>query len=257
MTAAPHVLGDLLGGPDGELGEAGVELPEQLLLLATVRGDLVRRPREVCRRLEEPEPRVRGGRPVVGGRRDTDGGTTDLSAAMYAGRRVETIECVDEAEGRLERAARAVQVEVDGLVAEGIQGHDRRGRLGREPLIQPARDQHDPALEQLLLQPGGEMAPTRKLVGDTAPHAHFCCSRKRAVRTTRPAFLPPPAAPPRGLSAERSRTATRATPSPGRAASRTSVASSQATRRPFPGSVPRCRSRSLGWNHDTSTPPAR
>src|SRR4029453_12911607 len=68
MTAAPHVLGDLLGGPAGELGEAGVEPPEQLLLLTTVRGDLVRRPREVCRRLEEPKPRGGGSRPVVGAR---------------------------------------------------------------------------------------------------------------------------------------------------------------------------------------------
>src|SRR5215510_10337631 len=74
MAAAPHVLGDLLGGPPRELGEAGVDPPEQLLLLPTVRGDLVRRPREVCRRLEETKPGVRGGRPVVGGRRDTDGG---------------------------------------------------------------------------------------------------------------------------------------------------------------------------------------
>jgi hypothetical protein len=71
-----------------------VELPEQLLLLSTVRGDLVWRPGELRRRLEEPKTGVREGRAVVGGRRDTDGGTTDLSAAMCAQGRVEQVECV-------------------------------------------------------------------------------------------------------------------------------------------------------------------
>jgi hypothetical protein len=109
---------------------------------------------------------------VIGGCRDTNGRTTDLSAAMCAQPRAERIESVDEDEGCLERAVRTVQVELDGLVADGIQGHEDRRRLGREVRIEPARDQHDPALEQLLLQPGGEPAPTGRLVGDIAPHAH-------------------------------------------------------------------------------------
>jgi hypothetical protein len=67
-------------------------------LLATARGDLVWRPRELSRRLEEPETGVRGGRAVVGGRRDTEGGTTDLSAAICAQRRLKEVECVDEDE---------------------------------------------------------------------------------------------------------------------------------------------------------------
>src|SRR4026208_1524003 len=74
IAAAPHVRGDLLGGPARALGEASVEPPEQLLLLATVLGDLVGRPREVCRRLEEPKPGVRGGRPVGGRRPERRGG---------------------------------------------------------------------------------------------------------------------------------------------------------------------------------------
>ena len=63
-----------------------MEAPEQVLLLATVRGDLVWPPGELLRRLEEPKMCVRGGRAVIGGRRDTDGGTADLSAAMSAQR---------------------------------------------------------------------------------------------------------------------------------------------------------------------------
>src|SRR6266852_7158117 len=109
VEPAPHVLGDLLGRPARKLGEASVEPPEQVLLLATVRGDLVWRPGELPRRLEEPKPGVRGGRAVVSGRRDTDGGTTNLSAAMCEVCRVEEFDCVDDDEGWLERAVRAVQ----------------------------------------------------------------------------------------------------------------------------------------------------
>jgi len=57
---------------------------------------------------------------VIGGRGDTNGRTTDLSAAMCAQPRAERIESVDEDEGCLERAVRTVQVELDGLVADGI-----------------------------------------------------------------------------------------------------------------------------------------
>ena len=82
VAPAPHVLGDLLGRAARDLGEASVEPPEQLLLLATVRGDLVWRPGELRRWLEEPKACVWGGRAVIGGRGDTNGRTTDLSAAM-------------------------------------------------------------------------------------------------------------------------------------------------------------------------------
>src|SRR5690242_10624820 len=61
VTPAPHVLGDLLGRPTREVGEAGMEPPAQLLLLATVRRDLVWRPGELRRRLEQSETSVRGG----------------------------------------------------------------------------------------------------------------------------------------------------------------------------------------------------
>src|SRR5216683_1755613 len=47
VQPAPHVLGDLLGRPARKLGEASVEPPEQVLLLATVRGDRRRPGREV------------------------------------------------------------------------------------------------------------------------------------------------------------------------------------------------------------------
>ena len=109
---------------------------------------------------------------MIGDCRDTNGRTLDLSAAMCAQPRAERIESVDEDEGCLERAVRAIQVEFDRFVAGGIQGHERRGCLGREVGIEAAGDQHDPALEQLLLQPGGEAAPTGRFVGDTVPHAH-------------------------------------------------------------------------------------
>src|SRR5258705_11241418 len=62
ITSAPHVLGDLLGGSAGGLGPAPVELPEEVLLLAALRGDLLRRTGKLRRRLGKAGSRMRGGR---------------------------------------------------------------------------------------------------------------------------------------------------------------------------------------------------
>lgn len=90
---------------------------------------------------------------MVGSRHDTDRGTTDTTSAMRAHRRVEQIEGVDQDEGCLECAIRAVEMKLDGLITGGVQGHERRRRLGRKGVVEPAGDQHDPAIEEPLLQP--------------------------------------------------------------------------------------------------------
>src|SRR2546426_2751254 len=150
-AAAPHVLGYLVGRPAGDLGKARVESPEQLLLLPALLGDLVWRPGEARRRLDEAKARVRGSHAVAGGRHHTDGRANDLASAMHAQPRAEEIDGIDEDEGCLEGAVRAVQVELDGLVTASIQTHERRRRLAGGNVIEQAGDQHDPALEKLLL----------------------------------------------------------------------------------------------------------
>ena len=81
IAPAPHVLGDLLGGPAGAPGQAPVEVPKQLLLLAALRGDFLRGADEPRRRLGEVEPRVRGGGTVIAGRDHADGRAADLTPA--------------------------------------------------------------------------------------------------------------------------------------------------------------------------------
>src|SRR5713226_5829265 len=109
---------------------------------------------------------------MAGDRHHTDARAPDLPSAMHAQPRVEEIDGIDEDEGSLERAVRAVQVELDGLVAASIQGDERRRGLGGGRVIEQAGDQHDPALEKLLLEPAGEPAPPRGHVRNMARHAH-------------------------------------------------------------------------------------
>src|SRR5437588_12783436 len=90
---------------------------------------------------------------MIGGRRDADGGATDLPLAMNAHRRVGGVEDVDQHEGRLERAVCAAQHDIDRIVTRGVQCHDLRRGLTRKRIVEPARHEDDAALEELLLQP--------------------------------------------------------------------------------------------------------
>jgi hypothetical protein len=66
----------------------------------------------------------------------------------------EEVDDVDERPGRFEGSALAVELELDGAVAEGVKGHE----LGRDPpgkgIVENAAAEHDPALEEPLLEPG-------------------------------------------------------------------------------------------------------
>src|SRR2546425_9033272 len=137
-------------------GQAPVELPEQLLLLATLRGDLLRGAGEPRRRLGEVEPRVRRGGAVIGGRDHADGWAADLTPAKDAQRRAQRVGHVDQDERRPERAVGTVQVELDGPVPAGVQRQERCRRLRRRVIVEPSGDEHDAALEELLLQPAPE-----------------------------------------------------------------------------------------------------
>ena len=72
---------------------------------------------------------------------------------MRAHRCVEQVEGVDQDEGCLECAIRAVKMRLDRLITGGVQGHELRRCLGRKGIVEPAGDQHDPAIEEPLLQP--------------------------------------------------------------------------------------------------------
>src|SRR5258707_15875795 len=99
ITSAPHVLGDLLGGSAGALGQAPVELPEELLLLAALRGDLLRSTGKLRRRLGKVESRMRRGSAVMGGRDQADGRAADLTPAKDVQGRGQ-VGGVDQDEGR-------------------------------------------------------------------------------------------------------------------------------------------------------------
>src|SRR5437879_8629143 len=90
---------------------------------------------------------------MIGGGRDADGGATHLPLAMDAHRRVSDVDDVNQHEGRLERAVCAAQNDIDRIATGGVQRHDLRRGLTREHIVEPARDEDDAALEELLLQP--------------------------------------------------------------------------------------------------------
>ena len=66
-------------------------------------------------------------------------------------RLLENVEDIDENERGLERTVRAVEVDLDGLLAHGAEGQELRRRFTGQSVIELARDQDDPALEQLFL----------------------------------------------------------------------------------------------------------
>src|SRR6266851_9705184 len=156
ITSAPHVLGNLLGGLAGAPGQASVELPEELLLLAALRGDLLRGAGEPRRRLGKVEPRMRRGGAVIGGRDHADNRAADLTPAKDAQRRAQHLGGVDQDEGRPKCPVGAVQVEIDGSLTAGVQRQERGRRPRRCPIVEVTRDEHDAALEELLLQPAPE-----------------------------------------------------------------------------------------------------
>src|SRR5437867_667668 len=121
IAPTARVLRDLLGGPARAPGEASVELPQQLLLLATLRGDLLRGAGKPRRRLGEVEPRVRHGGAVIGSRDHADGWAADLTPAKDAQRRAQRVRRVDYDADRPERAGGAVQVNLDRPVPVGVQ----------------------------------------------------------------------------------------------------------------------------------------
>src|SRR5438128_1233240 len=87
VAPAPHILCDLLGGPAGAPGQAPVEFPQQLLLLTTLRGDLLRGAGEPRLRLGEVEARMRRGGAVIRGRDHGHDRAAHLTPAMNAERR--------------------------------------------------------------------------------------------------------------------------------------------------------------------------
>src|SRR5438445_2015535 len=129
---------------------------------------------------------------MIGGRRDADGGATDLPLAMNADRRVGGVEDVDQHEGRLERAVCAAQHDIDRIVTRGVQCHDLRRGLTRKRIVEPARHEDDAALEELLLQPArcgrhhtGQYIEARQR-GNAPARPDSRCTRVRECRNRLP-----------------------------------------------------------------------
>src|SRR2546422_2308406 len=129
IAPTPRVFRDLLGGPARAPGEATEEPPQQLLLLATLRGDLLRGAGKPRRRLGEVEPRVPHGGAVIGSRDHADGWAADLTPAKDAQRRAQRVGRADQDEARPERAGGAVPVNPDPPAPVRVQ----RPRPGPRP----------------------------------------------------------------------------------------------------------------------------
>ena len=108
IAPAPHVLGDLLGGAAVALGQTTVEFPEPLLLVAVLRGDRFRGAGESDCGLGEVESRVRRSGAMIGGCDHADDRAANLTPAKDAQCRTQRVGRIDQDEGRLERAVRAV-----------------------------------------------------------------------------------------------------------------------------------------------------
>jgi hypothetical protein len=151
VASATHIFRDLFGRTACDSGQPRVESPEQVLVLLIVRGDLIRGSRVLRSWLTEPEARVRRRGAMAGEGHDTGRGPADLTSAMRAHWRAEHVKDVDENERGLERAVRAVEVDLDGLLSHGAEGQELRRGFAGQSVIELARDQDDPALEQLFL----------------------------------------------------------------------------------------------------------
>src|SRR5206468_1504816 len=81
-------------------GQAPVEPPQELLLLTTLRGDLLRGAGEPRLWLGEVEARMRRGGAVIRGRDHGDDQAADLTPAMDVERRAQSVGGVDQDERR-------------------------------------------------------------------------------------------------------------------------------------------------------------
>src|SRR5262245_18996802 len=184
IAPMPRVLRDLLGGPARAPGEAPIELPQQLLLPATVRSELLRGAGKPRRRLSEVEPRVRCCGAVIGNRDYADGWATDLTTAKDAQCRLQRVGRIHQDEDRPERAVGTVQVELDGPVPAAVQRQKRGCCFRCRIVIEPTGDDHDAALEGLLLEPAPvahvaripRARPARAIAGAACARTAVWCS---------------------------------------------------------------------------------
>ena len=124
--------------------------------MSALSGDLLRSACEPRCGLREMKSHVRSGGAMIRGCDHGDGGAAHLTPAKDAELRAQGVGRVDQDEGRPQCAARAVQMELDGPVLAGVQRQERGRRPRRRVSVEPTRDEHDAALEELRLQPAPE-----------------------------------------------------------------------------------------------------
>jgi hypothetical protein len=157
VTSAPHVLGNLLGGPASASRQLSIEFPQEILLLSALGGDRLRGTGEPRSRLGKVEPCMRSSRALIGSRHHGDCQATNLSPTKHAQLRTQAFDRIDQDEGRSEDAAGAVQMKVDRPAAAGVQRQERSGYPCDHVIVEPTGDDHDASLEEPLIQPSPEV----------------------------------------------------------------------------------------------------
>ncbi len=89
--------------------------------------------------------------PCSARRQHANGCTLDSTGANDVDRHAEEVDHVDDGPGGLERPTGAVELELHGSVAEGVEGHELGGDTTSERVVKDSSAQHDPALEEALL----------------------------------------------------------------------------------------------------------
>ena len=125
ISPPSHVVRDLVDRPPRGSREMRLEPHEQVQVLPRPGVDLVRCSGEAHVGLSDPEPRVRPGGALTGCSHDTDRRRADLPSTPGTHRSPDRAERIDEHESGLERAVRAVHVDLDRGVARRIQAHER------------------------------------------------------------------------------------------------------------------------------------
>ncbi len=103
----------------------------------------------------------------MGDRQGPEGGPDGLAHAGGGQLDAEEVDHVDEAQGGLEGASGAVDVEVDGVVAGGVERHELGGQLAGQGVVERAPQEDHPLVEEAVTDrgPAGRRAPR---VGDRA-----------------------------------------------------------------------------------------
>jgi hypothetical protein len=146
LAASPGIAGrlDLCERPAACLGQPLVITPERQLVALREVLEFARPPGDLHFGICQPEGGVLERRPPVADGGDEHRRSLHPSETGHFDFNTEGVEDVDNCESGLERTARAVELELDLVVARGVECHQLRGRPGGGAVLEAAA-QHDHA----------------------------------------------------------------------------------------------------------------